>query len=160
MISVERLYESQSIYSGYAEIFHEHMTRRNLLDVVFYDADRIITIWDIERLLLSGSPYIIRYKSELSGFVVLTNRHLYRAEITYCTWPPYWGKGSVDRGKEVLEQLLSMEENKTLLSFYGFTSFFEKSANRYAERIGFQDAVEMGEGENTVVFRHYDIFRG
>lgn len=158
MIQLEKLAEYPEIYKGYAEVFHAYMSRYRLLDVVFYDADRIITIDDIERLLLSASPYIIRYKSQLAGFVLLTNRHLYRAEITYCTWPPYWGRGSVERGKEVLKQLLSMEENKGLLNLYGFTLGSERAANRYAEQIGFQDAVNMG--RIGIIFRHYDINRG
>ena len=160
MIQLERLAEYSEIYKGYAELFHNRMSKYNLLDVVFYDSDEIIRADHIERLLLSGSPYIIRYKSQLAGFILLTNRHLYRAEITYCTWHPYWGRGSVDRGKEVLKQLLSMEENKGLLNLYGFTLGSERAANRYAEQIGFQDDVLMGRLSNCVVFRNYNINRG
>jgi len=75
MIQLERFAEHPEIYKGYAEAFHNYMTKYLLVGIVFYDADRIISITDIERLLLSGSPYIIRYKSELVGFVLLTNRH-------------------------------------------------------------------------------------
>ena len=159
MIQIERLAEDPEIYKGYAEIFHNRMIKYNLLDVVFYDSDEIIRADHIERLLLSGSPYIIRLKSELIGFIVLTNRRLYRAEITFYTWPPYWGRGSVDRGKAILKQLISMRENKSLLNLYGFSSASNKAIKRYAEKIGFQNPVVMGITSNSVAFRYYNIER-
>ena len=160
MIQLERIEAYGKVYRGYAETFHNYMSRYNLLEVVFYDSDRIIIAENIERLFKSGIPYIIRYRSEVAGFIVLTSRHLYRAEINFCTWPPFWGRGSVDRGKEALKQLLSMEENNRLLGLYGFIAASNRAANHYAEQIGFQNAVVIGEGDNSMIFRCYNINRG
>ena len=167
MIQVERLAPYAEVYQGYAEIFHEYMAKYNLLDMVFYDSNREISKEDIECLLLSGSPYILRWKSELVGFIVLTNRHIYRAELTFCTWPPFWGRGSVERGKEVLQQLFALPENIALKTVQGFMSILNKAGCKFAEEIGFH-AVYVGDGcyysrvtkqSEALIIRNYMIER-
>ena len=81
---------------------------------------------------------MIKEKERTAGFILLTSIYPYRAEITFCTWPPFGGRTMKDKGLLMMKQLVDMPENKGLLNLYGFISERNRQAIRYSYSVGFK----------------------
>ncbi len=120
----------------------ERMEREDLVKRVFYDG-QTRTPEDFLQMMKFGKNnlFVIEFNGEIAGLCWLNNFDVRRAEFHFCFFENLRGADAVNVGKQVVMELLYMEDsagNPIFDLLFGMTEVENKPARIWCKNMGFE----------------------